>query len=359
VYAGYELLRGFYDQGLGWSGITKGNIIENVQKTLEKKIKETNKSLIRNYGAEIGDYTETWTRLSQMVDRLNLGLSTEEAANDVRKFHVDYRDLTPIERNLFRRVAPYYTYMRKNFPIQLRTAMTEPGKFAAFGTLINSSYKALGNPETPDYLKENMALPLWTDDDGNTHYLNWGLPLADLSRLKWDLGETFQTNATDMLNPLLKMPLEQGNNTNFSLNQPLEKYEGQTAPLLGFEGSPRIDKNLDYVIQQLGVVDTARRSLGNMVNPANPLKPTGLADKMLLGSLLPTKNATQVQDSNAYQYRDQLQQLIKLLTEEQGQYIPEYQDVEYMQKAQKLDSIKPRVGSGFMINTPYRNYGGR
>ena len=334
-YTANELMDMFYKGGLGWSGITKGNLAKNVEKNVADAT-YNGVNPLKQYAkltGDIGDKTETYARLSHMLDSLDRGMTVDEVMTNVRKFHVDYRDLTPFEKNVMRNIAPYYTYMRKNTPMQLRMALENPNRIVALGALLQNSYDALGNPETPDYLKETLALPLYKDDDGNTHYLNWNLPITDLARFQYTLKGLWQSNAVDMLNPLIKSPFELGSNTSMSFNMPIEKYEGETTSLIpgvdynstfkqgvaesgvgklaSMLGGVQIPKQADYLIQELGIVNTLRNTLGQAMTEPDSSKPKGVP---MLQSLLPVKNEQQVNESNAYAYRDKLQDYATKLT---------------------------------------------
>ena len=334
----FDIMKIFSDGGLSWSGVTKGNLIRNMGQVLDKElIRKSGKNPVRKLlgsGQELGDFTEKWTRMAHLIDRLDNGYGLSDAIADVKKFHVDYRHLTVTEKEVFRRLAPYYTFMRKNVPIQLRTLLTEPGKVNAIFHLVRSSTEALkrdnGGEEvlTPDFLKEGMALPISMDDDGNVRYLNWNLPLTDLARLNWNLGEMAKMNSIDMLHPFLKMPFEMASGRNLHFGSEIQKYEGQRAPLFpGWEGSPRgLPQRLDYAFQQTGLPETIRRSVGQALGKhfdapeeRNPYRPDQLP---LIQSLLPLRNQQQTEWQQAFDHRDQLQEYVRFLKEEKGIEIP-------------------------------------
>lgn len=334
-YLAHELMDMFYKNGLGWSGISKGNLIDNIQdlvraKTIVGKPIEAMKSL--------GDATETWTRLAHFVDRLNQGVDIKTAAEDVRKFHVDYRDLTNPEKETFRRIAPYYTYMRKNTPIQLRQLFLNPGKFETVYHLIQEGYNTLKYdpqytgeaPATPDYLKENLAIPWDIDNNGNVRYFNWNLPINDVARLQLNARDFIDTNLVSMLHPFIKAVPELYMNKSMSTEADIVKYEGESAPLFsGWDSGVRATKLSDYIMNQLGIVNTIRGSVGQVMahqaGQDNPGKPFVGYPVALTGtkSLFPLINSEQVQNSNAFRYRDQLQEHVKMLEEEQGIDIPD------------------------------------
>lgn len=54
--------------------------------------------------------------------------AAEIAAKRVRKYNFDYQDLTLVEKRIFRRAVPFYTFMRKNVPLMLESFLTRPGR---------------------------------------------------------------------------------------------------------------------------------------------------------------------------------------------------------------------------------------
>jgi len=338
TYTHIELLNHFRDLGLGWSGVSKGNLIQNSSSTIRNEVAGQVGNPVLNAVANMGDGVETLTRLSHFIDKLDQGFGLEEAASAVRAYHVDYRDLTLPERNVFRRLAPYYTYMRKNLPIQVKNVYTNLGKVNMVSELVRSSYDAIevnnnGNaPVTDDYLKEGLAIPLGIDPQGNVQYLNWNLPIIDIGRLRLDLGESFDMNILEMLHPAIKAAFEIPANTSLGFNQPIEQFQGQETPLLPGTDTFGIPKVANYFIQQLGVAESARKMLGTGYNALtgaepDPMKPTQMP---LFQSLVPVKNQYNTLNNQAYQYRDQLQEYVNYL-EQEGLPVPSMAELEKMQ----------------------------
>ena len=337
-YSAADWMKVFEEQGLGWSGITRGNLVNNTQKLIQEEVQRDSASGIKKFmqtAQDSGDYVETWTRLSHFLDRVEKGMDIKAAANDVRLYHVDYKDLTAFESGFARRVMPYYTYMRKNLPIQMRMVYAQQNKMGMVGHLVDSSYRTInqdfgGEIATDDYLKEGMAIPISVDNDGNVQYLNWNLPMSDLGRLKTDMGDMMQANLIDMVHPLIRGGFELGSNTSLRFQQPIESYDGERAPLLpNFQTSPDgLPKKADYAVQQFGVVQSLRKALGQGAdvmsgNPENPLKPRNAMTYALMDSVMPKKNQQNTLNNQAYNYRDQLEEQIKRL-QDQGVNVPSY-----------------------------------
>lgn len=78
-----------------------------------------------------GSSAEDWARYANYLQGIEEGLSPEGAASLVRRYLFDYQDLTPFERHGLKNVIPFYTFMRKNVPLQLSELVQQPGKFEA------------------------------------------------------------------------------------------------------------------------------------------------------------------------------------------------------------------------------------
>lgn len=83
----------------------------------------------------VSEFREDTMRMAHFIDSLkktpkmdSIEQMAELAAKKVRKYNFDYQDLTNIERRVFRRAVPFYTFMRKNVPLMLENYFTNPGK---------------------------------------------------------------------------------------------------------------------------------------------------------------------------------------------------------------------------------------
>lgn len=133
------------------------------------------------------EFREDWMRMAHFVDALKKEASTkkgaqlpmetlaEKAAARVKKFNFDYQDLTPLERRIFRRAIPFYTFMRKNIPLQLEMLFTRPGRVAVIPKGLRAMQEMIGEapgedpfpglPEVvPDWIREMPAAQMQAGD---------------------------------------------------------------------------------------------------------------------------------------------------------------------------------------------------
>lgn len=257
--------------------------------------------------------SDTFTRLAGLIYNLRDGKNWDEALVQVKKFYFDYFELTSFERKVMKRIIPFYTWMRKNIPLQLEQAIKNPRELQRVSEVMNA---AAGEPidwgEQPDYIQEMGAFPV-----GNSqHYLSPNLPYSDLSR-----GLPTGEAARDWLsatNPILRAPIELATNTQWFSGAPIAQYPGQERDLplagllrsLGIE-TPSIKKQgLGYFADQIPLL----RNLDSITNPDNPRR-MEKASSFIGGPGLYKKDA--VQRASQYDELEQLEALIRLLKEQQ------------------------------------------
>ncbi len=102
-------------------------------------IPEEGTKILRGTGSKIRQASENREDIMRVANWIN-SLETmgsakmsvdqiaEMAAKNVKKYNFDYQDLTSVEQSFFRRVIPFYTFMRKNVPVMLESLATQPGK---------------------------------------------------------------------------------------------------------------------------------------------------------------------------------------------------------------------------------------
>ena len=140
------------------------------------------------------------------------GFSAAEAASEVRKLHVDYSDLTQFEKDVMRRVIPFYSFSRKMMEQTAKQIMERQGGMP--GLTVAGSIKAieaLRNPGelVPDYVAETTAVPLGEDSEGNRNYITgFGLAFEDPLSFAGKGLRGAGLEALSRMHPLLKAPLE-------------------------------------------------------------------------------------------------------------------------------------------------------
>jgi len=185
------------------------------------------------YGTIGGRFIEDEARLTGFLIELNKHGDASHAAGVVKKFMFDYSELSNAEKTLFKRIMPFYTWARKNIPLEFEQLVKQPGKFAAIPKLKTLVEASTPIPEgyeqyKPDYFEELYAIatPL-RDSEGNMLVFNPNFAWQDISRVS--VKDFFS-----MLNPLISVPFELATNHEIFYGKEIEQYDGELVEAPGY-----------------------------------------------------------------------------------------------------------------------------
>ncbi len=121
----------------------------------------------------------------------------------VFKAHFDYSDLNRFEVNVMKRISPFYTWTRKNLPLQMEMLFKNPKAYNRYN-IFKANIESVTPEEdlVPTWMKDrlNIRLP-FTSKDGQLYILP-DLPFTSLNMF---------TNADELagqINPVIKTPIE-------------------------------------------------------------------------------------------------------------------------------------------------------
>lgn len=291
--------------------------------------------------------SNNWARFAGYLHQLGDGKSFTGAAAQVKKFYFDYFDLTPFEKRVMRRIVPFYTWTRKNIPMELEALLTRPKDFARVQKAIDAVEGIGGEKEDMPEWAKRVGLVKFGDTG---KYVNPNLPYQDLGRLPVDKENI--TNLLASINPLIRGPIEFLTNTEWYSGKPIERYkdEEQDMPfigalmrLLGAEDVPQVHKRgLGYVINQLPML----RNIDTVLNPENSRQMSRMGSMVGLPSHF---DEEQLMRSEVYEENRRLNELIRLL-KDKGIDVPVLDDLEENQKTKLLRSLGINIPtSGNMI----------
>jgi len=227
----------------GWIGKDIPNYIEKqLDEGLKGKLQKVpqllnplsqNNALIKG-GRTVGGLVEDQARSFNFLSEMNKTGDVKQAAKVVDKNLFDYGDVTPFEKNVLKRTVPFYTWLRKNVPLQAENIIRTPGKYAATDKALDG-VRDLSDPIDERNMPEYMDNPNWVktplQQGGNPMYWNSNLPMGDLEKLNpSQIGKT----ALGSLSPLLKAPLELQLNQNTFFGDEIEKYPGEMKKAPGY-----------------------------------------------------------------------------------------------------------------------------
>ena len=161
-------------------------------------------------GFKIGQTIEDYSRTLLFLSYLKGTGDPMLAARQTKLALFDYSNLTKFEKNVMRRIVPFYSFSRKNLELQVNTLMQTPGRTAQQIRAVQS----LGDLFSEDQLTEEELekLPEWARKGYNVVSNREGSNVTLLRTLGTPLEELF--NRADpkenlgVVSPLIKAPIE-------------------------------------------------------------------------------------------------------------------------------------------------------
>lgn len=202
-------------------GVERSASIDEILDILAGKVSG---NVFQRAARSLGRAIENHARLLGFMNDLLAGYTPMEAAMRTKKFLFDYSELTGFESRILRRIFPFYTWTRKNVPLQLKSLVQKPRQFAAFGHLEREMREASGEIEeeyTPEYFARLFAIPTPIRVGGKQFWWNPDLPIQDIQLL----GDP--RDILGMLSPVIKVPIELITNKSLFWGTPIRRSEWQ------------------------------------------------------------------------------------------------------------------------------------
>lgn len=161
-------------------------------------------------GMEGNAYIERLHRGATLWAKLMQGYAPDVASGIANAAHVDYKRLSPFNRNVSRRIFPFFTWTAAVVPMTLKRLLDQPGSLTGVAARGLSDMQEEGF--TPQQLQGTLAIPLGGQDaEGNQTFLSQlDLPFETLNK-------TFKAGGGGILG---------------ALGGTLRSIAGQTNPLL-------------------------------------------------------------------------------------------------------------------------------
>jgi hypothetical protein len=196
---------------------------------------------VTKFLGEVNTLVENQSRLSAFHTFRDKGLGAAAAGEMVNKSLFDYSDevLSVFERNVIKRVTPFYKWSKSNLSKQARVLLESPGRSAFIGHLMGSGEAATDYDKSvmPEWLRELNPIPTPFERNGNPVMISTeGLfPQNDLELIgKIVTGELNANDALSYLSPLLRTPLEIVMNKDVYYDEELTKYPGEKKRAPGY-----------------------------------------------------------------------------------------------------------------------------
>jgi hypothetical protein len=199
----------------------------------------------------MGRHMENNSRMAHWLQKMLDGNTVEASDSSVRKYLFDYDELTEFEKKVMRNIIPFYTWSRKNIPLQIQAVFEDPARYQLapkMMEMIEQFSHEWGDIEGPDYFQQQHMLRLPLMYNEQPAFINPDLPFQSLQDIRVD---PFVAGMT----PFAKWMTEWWPKHAQSMftDRPIERYPGEPSALI-----PGIDKktevNLGNIFPTLGKI---------------------------------------------------------------------------------------------------------
>lgn len=218
-----RIVRKIHESGILTGGQTAHEVEQAlIASPLSKVGPGANNAILRGNRAQ-GEKVENMLRGALAFDMMSRkGMAVDEAVAMVDKFHFDYGNLSQFERNIGKRVVPFWTWTSRNLPLQLEMLARKPGAYAKYVHAKTEIENVSPEDEVvPSYFKELMGIRLPFDLGEGRAYATPDLPFVSAAEMGAHLQDPVRLLAD--ANPLIKAPLEAHFDEQFFAGLPLRQ----------------------------------------------------------------------------------------------------------------------------------------
>lgn len=160
-------------------------------------------------GREVSAQTDETFRIATFLGKRSQGYSAAGAKQATDAAHYDFGNLTRFEKDVMKRMVPFYSWIRQNVPAMARELIEKPGGKVGLATSAMAQAQQ-DDGFVPGQLQKAAAIPVGDEKDGTQRYLSsFGLPVEDLFGMVDPRGTGYSLEGQlGNLNPLIKGPLE-------------------------------------------------------------------------------------------------------------------------------------------------------
>ena len=176
------------------------------------------------WSANIAEASENYVRLAAFIQgarRYGVNDGGTAASLFAKSLQFDYADLSDFERNVMKNIIPFYTWTRKNVPLQFSSIFTQPGKFNRLTSASNEMENAFAVDQgegqlaniVPSFMRDRMGFVSNLSFAGSPIVLGIETPAMDLNRFipfgsVGGLSNDVTKQIAGSLNPLAKVSIE-------------------------------------------------------------------------------------------------------------------------------------------------------
>ena len=244
------------------------------------------KGVVQGKVHQISEFRDHVPRLAQFIDGIaksggSFANAVEHSAANVRKWHPDGLDLTKFERQVMKRIFPFYSWTRKAVPLAIESAIVASPKVMAYPRLMEALSTSMGiegegggaggtfpsDQMFPDWLRERGIGPV-AGGPGSYLTVNPSMPTLDIATMLGRPGGTL----LDMLNPIAKVPLELAQGATLGKQVPIDNQANYLAQQI--PGVSQIGRVTGSYGTSKSVADSSEQQMLNLINLLTGAKAT-------------------------------------------------------------------------------------
>lgn len=265
-----DIWNGFIDAGFGdaksLTAMQLADMPESLQKYFrgEKELSSVKDFLVDGLpylNNKMNNTMDTMARLATYIEgatnpKFLDKLGVADAGEAVRKVLFDPTDLTDFEKNVMKRVMPFYTFTKKNLAFQFENLSKNGSQYSklirGYDRLLDAATDN-NSENVSSWLKDNLYIPIPSvGEDGSYRVIRGSLPFGNLI----DTLENPMNNFVNLSSPLIRMPIELANNMNSFTGQQIEKFPGELSKNL-----PGMTKKQEYLLGNLTGLDVPAKNI--------------------------------------------------------------------------------------------------
>ena len=210
---------------------------------------------------------EDHRHLAAVIARLKKGDTLDQAVSRAKQFLFDYSDLSQFEKDVMKRVFPFWAWIRNNTRVMWYLGAARPQTVALFSKIrgnLEASLVEDGELLAPSLRPRHVQGELGVQVSGGRYpqFVNMGrmYPLKELGYTLPGLvatgGKSVLEGAVEGFNPFAKGAIEGAINRDLYWGRPITAYEGQRSEWLGMKLPPAAKRWL-RMVRPLNVIEQA------------------------------------------------------------------------------------------------------
>jgi len=225
----------------------KSKIGQATKKGVLDKIRPINplsgENLAFKGGRKVGNVIEQQARILNFLTNLEKTGDVVTSAERTKQFLFDYTNLSNFEKNVMKRLIPFYTFTRKNLELQVTQLAKQPGKLATQAKLFKNVSKLLSGSSLSE--EETKSLPEFLQEGLGIVYKREGNKVTLINSLGTPIESIFSTlkpnSILGSLTPIAAVPIQIAIGKHFFFDRDLSDVDDATA----FKNAPQFIK--DYI----------------------------------------------------------------------------------------------------------------